>query len=244
MKNILLVFGLLFLLLSCEAETKEPPLKQIKEEKKYHKLSIIVDSSHNRMYFNEPFLFLGNIECERKYAVRFDTITKKDTYYWDSLSKGNYVFKSISYKERVFPFSLSKDTVIPIKNNLNLEYVDKLDKKTFLNADTIQLLYRQIGCFNQYFEKAILIKDKTDNSYFVSAHFNNGKSIQQKKASSNVIEDLFSLQNDLLKLDGFALSTSTETFSISANGKTYSNEKNHQGTHMYADFKKKYITIE
>ncbi len=35
MKNILLVFGLLFLLFSCETETKRPFLKKIKEEIKY-----------------------------------------------------------------------------------------------------------------------------------------------------------------------------------------------------------------
>ena len=35
MKNILLVFGLLFLLFSCEIETQKPPLEQISKEKKY-----------------------------------------------------------------------------------------------------------------------------------------------------------------------------------------------------------------
>ena len=74
MKNILLVFGLLFLLFSCETEIKKLPLEQISKEKKYHKLSIVVDSSHNSLSFYEPFLTFGDIECEKQYNDRFDTM--------------------------------------------------------------------------------------------------------------------------------------------------------------------------
>lgn len=125
-----------------------------------------------------------------------------------------------------------------------MAYIDKFDKNAIFNADTIETFYKQVGCFNYYFEKSILIKNKMDDSYFISTHFNNGKSLQQKKATSNIIDDLFSLQNELLKSDNFVTSTSTERFYIAINNKVYRNIKNHEGTHIYADFKKKYITIE
>lgn len=243
MKNIILVFSFLVLLFSCEIEKQKPPLEQISKEKKYHKLSIEVDRLPSNIYFYEPFLLLDYAEYKRD-RYKLDTITKKETYEWDSLITGNYIFKTLSYKEEIFPFSVSKDTSIKIKNNINVKFINKFDKKELLEADTIEILYRQAHCFSNYFEKSILVKDKIDNSYFISAHFNNYKSLKQHKASSNIINNLFLVQNQLLKSDNNGGSTSTETLQILANGRIYSNTKTHAGWHIYGEFKKKYITIE
>lgn len=159
MKNIVLVFGLLFLLFSCGIEKQKPPLEQIRKEKKY---------------------------------ITFD------------------------------------------KNEL-------------VKADTIEILYVISGTVIFASVKTTLIKDTVNNQYFVSIYYSRGKTLVSKKVPFNVVNDVFEIQEQVIKYqseeDIYCLEF--EELSILINKKVlYSRKNGHKKDKQwskYSDFWEEYL---
>lgn len=231
--SIIALFLLGLICMSCQ-KTKD---------KKYHDLTIILDSTFDYELIDSTTLLGNNYKSSMEWS--YDTIKHNCYYHWDSLTSNNYIFKvqTIFSKVKDFNLSFPNDTNFLLDNELGFVTTMLIDKNELYQSDTIELVFTSSGCFHQYYEKLIITKN--NNEYTLKT-----ESEQIKKVPSAIIDSLFQMQFDSKKeLDkieknGFqSFSTTTNGFYLLANNKLFKfNDRGIEDWDLYENFKAKFIT--
>lgn len=254
--NILLIFLFGLVCSSCNTRTdKNEKSAETNEKTPLCNLKIALDTTFDYRILYSKILLPKSQGASTPWT--YDSITKTTFQNWDSLAPGNYTFeiKTIFRTKQQFHFTISTDTSFIVTNQLGLKTVAQIDKNELLSADTIELVYTSNGCFHGYFEKLILIKNKAESNYFLKT---NSKTIMahakpldiQKNVSSEIIDDLYILQNDSKKQKDKSnksgilyMSTTRQNIYLLVNGKLFKfDDTGIKDWNLYDDFKTKYIT--
>ena len=123
------------------------------------------------------------------------------------------------------------------------------DKNELAKADTIEILYVISGASIFVSVRTTLIKNKNNNQYFLSTYYNRDKILTNGKASSDILNDVFAIQEQVVK---YPTEENTkvefEELSILIGKKIlYSRKNGHKQDEKwskYEEFTKKYLTIE
>lgn len=253
--NILLIFIFGLVCSSCDTTTdKSENSLETSEKTPLCNLKITLDTTFDFTILDSKTLLPKNHGASTPWT--YDSITKTTSQNWDSLAPGNYTFeiKTIFRTKQLFHFTISTDTSFIVTNQLGLKTVAQIDKNELLSADTIELVYTSNGCFHGYFEKSILIKNKAESSYSLKTNSNtiiaDAKPLDiQKNVSSEIIDDLYILQNDSKKQKDKSnksgilyMSTTRQNIYLLVNGKLFQfDDTGIKDWNLYDNFKTKYI---
>jgi hypothetical protein len=114
----------------------------------------------------------GNIDSTLNWS--YDSINKRYFKEFKNLPRGKYTYEtqSIFSKKLQIPIFLDKNKTIIAKNNFDIEFVDEISEAEFLKTDTIEVIFDFNGCFGEYTDKTLFIKNKRTNNYQL-IHTNN-----------------------------------------------------------------------
>lgn len=154
----------------------------------------------------------------------FDSSDQKYHVYWDSVSGGEYTvfLNTIFLLSQTSRFDVSSDTVLMVKNELNLSSVDSFELSDLQDADTVEFVHISSGCFNYCLVKTILIKTKLGYSI---RKIGPGSDPQLwdvgTSEGDSILSQIISMQRDMSTFrtehnGTLKSSTSTQTFFIRA----------------------------
>lgn len=215
-----------------------------------HRLAVVFPENFP-YYLLEKAYFTENGDEVVESASKFDTIQHRGIYYCDSIGKGNYTFnlKTIFRQPIALNIALASDTSIQIDSPFKTKaFISKAELST---ADTIELIYLSIGCYQHYYEKTMLIA--RNGTYFLETKSNTyrfdtpGLDIQ-KTVPAHIIDGLFKLESDLKDagersgLADISVSTTTKRVFFRCGKKYYwVNEPVREEDSFYSKFKAAYI---
>jgi len=169
-----------------------------------YSLKIILDSTFNYEILDSITLssdsFYEKFELYNEKSWSFDSVNKCHTFLWNDLIENEYTFKFQTKFTRAqnFKFNLFSDSTFILTNDLIK--VDLIEKSNLLAEDTIEYLYLSKGCFYNYFQRSVLIKDNENNRYVLTSfskvisNFEREAINERKFVSSKIINKLFQLQ--------------------------------------------------
>lgn len=167
MKSTILIF-IVVLLFSCENNSKKS--KEV-DLQTYHLIIINEQSTIPNIVLNHK-LTPGNIDSTLNWT--YDSINKRYFKEFKNLPRGkyNYETQTIFSKKLQIPIFLDKNKTIIASNNFDIELVNEISLKELYGSDTIEVISEFNGCFGEYMDKTLFIKNKKTNNYKL-IHSNN-----------------------------------------------------------------------
>lgn len=219
-------------------------LTSFKKTYRLHELKLKLNDGYNVRLIDSAWLEQDTKQWKRDWT--FDINDTSINYRYDSLATGNYTFwaRDVFGHKHKQEFRLSTDTCLSIVPMLGYKITDSIPLIELQQAERIEIVYNENGCFTAHKEMLILTRDKDKTTKLVSSDeeqqlYNFGLQ------SEAILQELYELQLKYKEWErtGRTISTTNIHIYIIAADQLFQFEgyPARDGSNFYQSFKRKYL---